>query len=408
MDTQAERYMQMALKLAEHGIGSVEPNPAVGCVIEKAGQVIGKGWHRQFGGPHAEINALEDCKNLAASPAGATMYVTLEPCCHEGKTPPCARAIIDAKIACVVVATIDPSAHAAGRGLAELQAAGIRVETGLCEQLARRLNAPFIKFATTQTPWIILKWAQSLDGKLTWSQTAQQQGRRWISNEQSQKDAHRLRRRCQAILVGINTVLADDPLLTARPPKDDQPLRVVLDTCLRIPLTSRLLKTTKKAGVLVVTGPQAEALSPKKAERITHRGGEILTVTAADGKCDIKSVLSELGKRGIQQLLVEGGPTVLTEFLKAGLGDEVCIYLATDLLGPKGAADITTAAAQLTCSISLSYVDVKTFDNNIRISGLLEPASKFITPPSRNPAAVPQNPADTAPPASIPSPEQRL
>jgi diaminohydroxyphosphoribosylaminopyrimidine deaminase/5-amino-6-(5-phosphoribosylamino)uracil reductase len=210
MTSQDDKYMQVALKLAQRGVGSVEPNPAVGCVIVKAGRVVGRGWHRKFGAAHAEINALEDCRRLGVSPRGATMYVTLEPCCHYAKTPPCTDAIIDASLTKVVVAAIDPSEHANGKGIEQLRSEGIEVRTGVCETQARLLNAPFIKFAATGRCWVILKWAQSIDGKMALAD--QNNGRRWISGEQSRKDVHKLRRRVQAILVGINTVLADNPL----------------------------------------------------------------------------------------------------------------------------------------------------------------------------------------------------
>ncbi len=189
--------MQSALKLAEKGISSVEPNPAVGCIIIKAGQLIGKGYHKKFGGPHAEVNALEDCRTLGMTPEGGTMYVTLEPCCHQGKTGPCTQAIIGAGIARVIAATIDPSEHANGKGMEQLRQAGIEVEVGLCEQEARLLNAPFFKYVTTGKPWVVLKWAQSLDGKLAYADQSAE--KRWITNEASRNDAHRLRRRVGAI-----------------------------------------------------------------------------------------------------------------------------------------------------------------------------------------------------------------
>ncbi|MHC4630458.1 MAG: bifunctional diaminohydroxyphosphoribosylaminopyrimidine deaminase/5-amino-6-(5-phosphoribosylamino)uracil reductase RibD, partial [Planctomycetota bacterium] len=207
------KYMAMALKLARRGIGSVEPNPAVGAVIVKANQIIGRGWHKKFGGPHAEINALQDCKSLGVNPRGATMYVTLEPCSHQGKTGPCTKAIIAAGLAKIFVATIDPSEHSNGTGLEQLRNAGIAVHSGPCETEARLLNAPFIKFAATSRCWVTLKWAQSIDGKLATTEP-RSSGSGWISSEQSRKDVHKLRRRAGGILVGINTVLVDDPLLT--------------------------------------------------------------------------------------------------------------------------------------------------------------------------------------------------
>jgi diaminohydroxyphosphoribosylaminopyrimidine deaminase/5-amino-6-(5-phosphoribosylamino)uracil reductase len=187
------KYMRMALKLAARGFGTVEPNPMAGCVIVKSNQVIGKGFHRKFGEPHAEISAIEDCQNIGAKPAGATMYITLEPCCHHGKTGPCTEAIIKAKPARVFVATGDPSEHARGKGISQMQNAGVRVEVGLCGQEARLLNAGFLKFAKTKHPWVILKWAQSIDGKLTWRDRETDKAK-WISNELSRKDAHKLRR----------------------------------------------------------------------------------------------------------------------------------------------------------------------------------------------------------------------
>ncbi|MHC4734530.1 MAG: bifunctional diaminohydroxyphosphoribosylaminopyrimidine deaminase/5-amino-6-(5-phosphoribosylamino)uracil reductase RibD [Planctomycetota bacterium] len=261
MADQDRKYMQVALKLARRGIGSVEPNPAVGAVLVKANQVVGKGWHRKFGGPHAEINALEDCKTLGVNPKGAAMYVSLEPCCHQAKTGPCTEAIIAAGVSKVVVAAIDPSEHANGKGIEQLRNAGIEVETGVCEKQARLLNAPFFKFAATGKTWVILKWAQSIDGKVAFADTAQE--RQWISGQQSRKDVHKLRRQVGGILVGINTVIADDPLLTARPSKGKEATRIVLDRNLRIPLDCKLLATAKKVPVLILTTQKALRENPQ-------------------------------------------------------------------------------------------------------------------------------------------------
>ena len=371
--------MQTALKLAEQGIGSVEPNPAVGCIIVKQNQIIGKGWHKEFGGPHAEINALQDCKTQGASPKAATMYVTLEPCCHEGKTAPCTDAIIAAKVAKVVVATPDPSEHANGKGIEQLRNAGIEVQVGVCENEARLLNAPFIKFAATGKCWVILKWAQSIDGKTAWAQSSHESRVtshefRWISGELSRKDVQNLRRRVQGILVGIETVIADDPLLTVRPSRDKEAARIVLDSKLRIPLDCKLLATAKKTPLLIVTGQEAVEVNSQAAEKISRKGAEVLAVPTAQGRCDIGFLLNELSKRGIAQLLVEGGPTVIASFLKERLADEIYVYIAPKIIGQQGAVDITESMAELTEAVDLHHVDIKHFGDDVRLSGLSKKA----------------------------------
>jgi len=382
MGSQDEKFMQMALRLAKRGIGSVEPNPAVGCIIVKDGRIIGKGRHKKFGGPHAEINALQDCKEPGVNPQGATMYVTLEPCCHYGKTPPCTDAIIAAGIAKVVAATIDPSPHANGAGMKQLREAGIEARTGVCETEARILNAPFIKFAATGKCWVILKWAQSIDGKVAYAGKVRNSGpvaRCWISNELSRKDAHRLRRRVQGILVGVNTVIADDPLLTPRPSRGKKPARIVLDTHLRIPLNCRLLATAKKVPVLIVTNEGAVKANSDIVDKIAHKGAELLAVPMDQGRCDIESLLDELSRRGVTQLLVEGGPTVLTSFLKRELADEICVYIAPKILGGGGSAAITGPMMELSEALGLHYVDVKRFGDDIRLTGLTEKALRQLS-----------------------------
>jgi diaminohydroxyphosphoribosylaminopyrimidine deaminase/5-amino-6-(5-phosphoribosylamino)uracil reductase len=369
VNTQDEKFMRSALKLAEKGIGSVEPNPAVAAVIVKAGQLVGKGYHKAFGGPHAEINAMDDCRTLGVKPEGATMYVTLEPCCHHGKTGPCTDAIIDAKLARVVIATKDPSQHANGRSIEQLRQAGIEVEVGLCEQEARQLNAPFFKYVTTGKCWVVLKWAQSLDGKLAYAEQGQE--RRWISNELSRRDAQKLRRRVGAILVGINTILRDDPLLTPRPSKGKKPIRVVLDSSLRIPLKSRLLRTPKASPILVYTREAAVAANPKHAGRLTKRGAELLAYGDPGDTSSLPFLLGELSHRGVQQVLVEGGAKVLASFLKAGLADEICVYIAPKILGAGGAVYMGEPMAGPAREIGLQHVDIKALGDDVRLSGRL-------------------------------------
>ncbi|MCH7556906.1 MAG: bifunctional diaminohydroxyphosphoribosylaminopyrimidine deaminase/5-amino-6-(5-phosphoribosylamino)uracil reductase RibD [Planctomycetes bacterium] len=366
---QDEKMMRMALRLARRGIGSVEPNPAVGAVIVKANQIVGKGWHKKFGGPHAEINALEDCKTLGVNPRGAAMYVTLEPCSVQGKTGPCTQAIIEAGLAKVFVATIDPSEHAGGKGIEQLSNAGIEVQTGICETEARILNAPFIKFAATGRCWVTLKWAQSIDGKVAVTEP-RPSGSGWISGEQSRKDVHKLRRRAQAILAGVNTVIADDPLLTARPSRGKKLTRIVLDSHLRIPLDCKLIKTAKKSPVLIYTNESTLRTNPEIAAKITQKGAEVLAYPDTQGRSNLYFLLDELSKRGIAQLLVEGGPRVLTSFLKEGLADEIVVYIAPKILGAQGSVDITGPMAELTQAVGLHYVDIERFGDDVRLTGL--------------------------------------
>jgi diaminohydroxyphosphoribosylaminopyrimidine deaminase/5-amino-6-(5-phosphoribosylamino)uracil reductase len=375
-----DRYMRAALKLAQRGVGSVEPNPAVGAVIVKSNQVIGRGWHKEFGGPHAEIDALEDCKGLGVNPRGATMYVTLEPCCHQGKTSPCTDAIIAAGLARVVVATTDPSEHAGGKGLDILRDSGIDVQTGVCEKEARLLNAPFIKFAATGKCWVILKWAQSIDGKVA---RARGEGeRRYISNELSRKDVQSLRRRVGAVLVGVNTVLSDDPLLTARPDKGKQPTRIVLDSHLRIPLDCKLLTTAKKAPVMILTSTEAVQSEPAKRDQITEKGAEVL-VYPHTGRSNLHFLLDELSSRGVSQLLVEGGPTVITSFLREGLADQVVVYITPKILGGSASVGISSAMAELTEGFDLHCVDTRRFGDDVCLTGLTKKALVEISVPEQ-------------------------
>lgn len=370
--------MRMALRLAERGLGLVEPNPAVGAVVVKDGDVIGRGWHKKFGELHAEINALEDCRKRGINPAGATMYVTLEPCCHRGKTGPCTDAIVDARLAGVVAATIDPSPQVKGKGIEQLSRAGIKVDVGICEKDAKLLNAPFMKFAKTGNCWVTLKWAQTINGKLAW---AEQSGRqRWISSEQSRKDAHKLRRRAGAILVGISTVLADDPLLTPRPSRGKKPLRIVLDNKLRILLDCQLLATAKNVPVIICASDRAINANPQKVEQIKDNGAEILAYPQTK-QLGLHFLLDELSRRGVQLLLVEGGPTVIGSFLKEDLADEVVVYIAPEILGRQGSADISQSAARLAKGTGLHCVDVKRLGDNVRIAGLTQKALQDISIP---------------------------
>ena len=377
MAAQNDKYMQMALRLAHRGIGLVEPNPAVGCLIVKANQIIGKGWHKKFGGPHAEINALQDCKNIGVNPRGATMFVTLEPCCHQGKTGPCTEAIIAAGLSRVFVAATDPSEHTNGKGIEQLRSAGIQIETGLCETEAKLLNAPFIKFAATGKCWVTLKWAQTIDGKLAWAQKNIEEG--WISNELSRKDVQILRQRVGAILVGINTVIADDPLLTVRTKPGKKITRIVLDSFLRTPLDCKLLATAKSNPVVTFASEKSVQANTQIVQSLTEKGAEVLAYPEIQGKSNLYFLLDELHKRGIAHLLVEGGPTVIASFLKEQLADDICVYIAPKILGPQGSADISKPLAELTSSVGLHYVDVTNFGDDVRLRGFSKKALRELS-----------------------------
>jgi diaminohydroxyphosphoribosylaminopyrimidine deaminase/5-amino-6-(5-phosphoribosylamino)uracil reductase len=297
----------------------VSPNPLVGAVVVRDGEIIGEGWHAELGGLHAERAALADCEKRGEDAAGATMYVTLEPCAHTGRQPPCVEAILEAGVARVVIASDDPSEKAAGRGPGILRDGGLEVEMASGEEAtaARLLNQPFRKHARTGLPLVTLKLAMSLDGR-----TASAPGDSpWISGERSRELVHRWRAESDAIAVGIGTVLADDPLLTARIPNARQPIRVVFDRSARLPHDSQLLRTLDKSPVLVVVSPQADASA-------LHDAGA--GVIVADG---IPAALSELGRREITSLFLEGGRTLAAAFAGTGEIDEARVFVAPVLLG---------------------------------------------------------------------------
>ncbi|MBI4718171.1 MAG: bifunctional diaminohydroxyphosphoribosylaminopyrimidine deaminase/5-amino-6-(5-phosphoribosylamino)uracil reductase RibD [Planctomycetes bacterium] len=319
------RFMERAIWLARKGAGRVEPNPLVGCVVVKNGRVIGEGCHRRFGGPHAEVAALRTCQS---SPEGATVYVSLEPCCHHGKTPPCVDALIAARVARVVVALRDPYPLVCGEGLRRLRAAGIAVDVGVGGVAAAELLAPFTTRHLLRRPYVIAKWAQSLDGRLA----ATGGDSRWISGEAARRRVHQLRARVDAILVGSGTVLADDPLLTARNvPVRRVALRVVLDGRLRIPERARLVRTARDFPTQVITSPRRAASD--KARRLVRRGVEVVAANVRQERIDLAAMLSDLADSDVTNLLVEGGPTLLRAFLDAGLVDEALVFVAPLFLG---------------------------------------------------------------------------
>ncbi|HEU4737890.1 MAG TPA: bifunctional diaminohydroxyphosphoribosylaminopyrimidine deaminase/5-amino-6-(5-phosphoribosylamino)uracil reductase RibD [Solirubrobacterales bacterium] len=334
-----QAHLRRALELAEGGRGRVSPNPLVGAVIVRDGEVIGEGFHAELGDLHAERAALADCRERGGDPAGATMYVTLEPCAHEGRQPPCVEAILEAGIGRVVIASDDPSEKAAGRGPGILRDGGVEVAfaSGAEATAARRLNQPFRKHARTGLPLVVLKMAMSLDG-----QTATAPGDSpWISGPESRELVHRWRAESDAIAVGIGTVLADDPLLTARVDGARQPKRVIFDSQARLPLDSQLLKTVDQAPVLVVTGHDAPR---DPLDALERAGAETLVAT------DVESALRDLGRRGVTSLFLEGGKTLASSFLSSGQIDESRTFIAPILLGGNESA----AAGERTVALESS------------------------------------------------------
>lgn len=321
------RWMREAQRLAFLGLGHVEPNPMVGCVLVQHGVPIAVGYHTRYGGPHAEVEALRDAANKDISTEGATAYVTLEPCCHFGKTPPCADALIAAKVSRVVAATADPHAVVAGGGFAKLREAGIRVEVGLLENELLEMNAPYFKRIQTGLPWIIGKWAMSLDGKIA-TRTGHSQ---WISGESSRRWVHELRGRVDAIIVGIGTAIADNPMLTARPAGPRRALRVVVDSSLRLPIESQLVQTSLEDPVLVCAGPNANAM---RAAEFDALGCKVWISSFDDRQARLNELLQMLAQQySVTNLLVEGGASLLGGLYDLDQIDQCEVFIAPKLIG---------------------------------------------------------------------------
>ncbi len=330
-------HLSRAVELARRGSGAVRPNPVVGAVIARDGEILGEGWHREYGGAHAEVNAIEACgmEDLA----GATLYVSLEPCCHEGKTPPCTEAILQAGIRRVVVASDDPTEKASGRGLGILRDEGVEVLVagGEVAASARLLNQAFRKHARVGRPWVLFKSAMTLDGKVA-TRTGDSQ---WISGEDSRGMAHRWRASVDAIVVGIGTALADDPQLTARPDGEpaepgDQPRRVVFDSLARIPPASQLVAAAAEIPLTVVV---SRAAARADTDALEAAGVQVLVATGENEPARVRSGLDQLGALGVSSVLLEGGPHLAGAFLDAGEIDEIRLFLAPLLLGGSAARD---------------------------------------------------------------------
>jgi diaminohydroxyphosphoribosylaminopyrimidine deaminase/5-amino-6-(5-phosphoribosylamino)uracil reductase len=342
---QSDRFfMQRALELAQQGQGRVEPNPMVGCVVVRDGCLLGEGWHRFYGGPHAEIEAIRSAKE---SVAGATLYTTLEPCSHHGKTPPCSRALMEASIGRVVVALRDPHPQVAGGGISALQQAGIRVDVGVLEDEARRLCAPYLQLIQTGRPWVIAKWAMSLDGKIA---TASGESR-WISSPAARSIVHRLRGRMDAIVVGRRTAALDDPQLTAAPPGPRVATRIVMDSHASLSLTSRLVQTAGQAPVVVAAAEDAPAA---RCHALQETGVEVILCRGNNYQERLAFLLRTLGERRMTNVLVEGGGKLLGTLFDGHSIDEVHVFLASKLIAgepsisPIGGKGVSSLGESLT------------------------------------------------------------
>jgi diaminohydroxyphosphoribosylaminopyrimidine deaminase/5-amino-6-(5-phosphoribosylamino)uracil reductase len=356
MFTSADReFMVRALRLAERGLFTTTPNPRVGCVIVQGGEPVGEGYHERAGEPHAEANALLAAGSRAA---GATVYTTLEPCSHHGRTPPCADALVAAGVRRVVAAMGDPNPKVAGAGFARLRAAGVEVVSGLLEDEARELNIGFVSRLTRGRPWVRLKVAATLDGK-----TAAANGEsQWITGEASRRDGHRWRARACAVLTGIGTVKDDDPRLTVREVATArQPLRVLVDSRLEVPLGARILE----GGNLLVAAASADRT---KIAALGARGAEVVVLPDAAGKVELGDLMRELARRGLNEIHVEAGVKLNGSLVAAGLVDELLIYLAPSVLGDRGNGMFSLPSIErLDQRLGLRLVDVQRLDDDVRV-----------------------------------------
>ena len=361
-----QRWMTRALELAREGEGLVESNPMVGCVIVQGGERIAEGWHQQFGKAHAEVDALG---KATGDLQGATAYVTLEPCCHQGKTGPCSQALIEAGIGKVVIAMRDPFPQVSGGGIEQLKAAGIEVEVGVMEAEARQLNAPYLMRVEQKRPWVIAKWAMTLDGKIASRDLSSQ----WISNEQARQQVHQLRGRVDAIMVGAGTQRADDPLLTARPRGTRIATRVLLDRNLTLQLDSKLATTIDQAPLMIVLDANRSA-DEEKLEELKKRGCQFIIAKGETEAERLHFCLTQLAEQGVTNLLVEGGSQVLGSLFDLEFIDEVHAFIAPKLIGGEQAlfpiAGLGLASMEQAFQLKQPHIEI--LHDNVYIQGRVD------------------------------------
>lgn len=359
-----EKYMALALELAEKGRGKVEPNPMVGAVLVKNGEIVGRGYHQSFGGAHAEIHAINEA---GANGKGATLYVSMEPCAHYGKTAPCVDAIITAGIGKVVTTLIDPNPITSGKGMQKLKEAGIEVVLGVMEAQAKKLNAPFFKLMQKGLPYVMVKWAMSLDGKIA-THTGDS---RWITSEESRAYVHQIRAKVDGIMVGINTVLRDDPLLTCRLEGGRNPKRIIIDSKASLPLNSRLLKTISESEIIVAVNKNARH---ERIEKLEQLGCKIIQTRDTSDRVDLTDLFQHLGEMKLTNILVEGGSRVITSMIEGRLVDKVIIFIAPIIIGGEGAKSpvLGKGIDKMCDAVKIGEITVKRFSHDIVIEGILE------------------------------------
>lgn len=357
------RFMARALELAEQGRGRVSPNPMVGCVVVSNGDVVGEGWHARAGEAHAEVVALGAAGENAR---GATLYVTLEPCDHTGRTGPCTQAILTAGVRRVVVAALDPNPNVNGAGVRRLEEAGVQVEVGLLEAEAKAQNEIFRTSQLSRRPFVLYKTAMTLDGKIA-TRTGQS---RWITGERSRERVQAWRNELDAVVVGINTVLLDDPLLTSRAPNGRTPVKVVFDSVARTPVTARLFDRDDHGQVPTVIVFVTEKASSERARVLRERGAEVVSTPAVRGRCDVRTALSNLLERGVTSLLLEGGGTLAWTFFEAEAVDRVAWFIGPMLLGGAGASPLSgLGVSSMSEAIGLSDIRNETLGRDLLVTG---------------------------------------
>jgi diaminohydroxyphosphoribosylaminopyrimidine deaminase/5-amino-6-(5-phosphoribosylamino)uracil reductase len=353
------KFMKRSLTLAHKGVGHTSPNPAVGCVVVKNGTIIGEGWHHKAGALHAEVLALQ---MAGAEARGADVYVTLEPCCHTGKTPPCSTALIKAGVARVVAGMLDPNPKVSGGGLAALKKAGIATSCGVLEDACQAVNRPFIKHVTTGMPFVTYKCAMTLDGNIA-TITGES---RWISCEESRKYVHRMRSRTDAIMVGVDTVIADNPQLTVRHVRGKNPLRVIVDTHLRTPESVTVLSGKLSARTIIATCET----NPRVHLRYLNQGVTILVCQEHDGRVSMQDLLQQLGAMNIQSILLEGGSRLAGDMLLHGLINELVFFMAPKIIGNNGFSPFTLlgGVTSMADAIALDFTDVRRIGSDIVVT----------------------------------------